>query len=121
MPEDQIVTHDYLSVGAEYDDGQDLTYIWSRGLPQGHVFRCPYPRWAPIETHMVIRSGVGELGSWIDEERDLYEDYHTHIGGPATSVVRVWLLGISLFQRRLGACRFGDIRIAQSNGDLVQL
>jgi hypothetical protein len=121
QPEDQIITHDYLSVGAEFDDGQDLTYLWSTGLPVGKVFRCPFPRWNPIETHMVIRSGTGELGSWLSEERDLYEDYKTHIGGPAKSVKRIWLLGIALFQRRLGACRFADIQLNAPGADPLKL
>ncbi len=121
FPEDQIVTHDYLSLGVEYDDGQDLTYIWSNGLDKGHTFRCPFPRWNPIETHMVIRSGLGELGQWLSEERDLYADYQTHIGGPATKAVRVWLLGVSLFQRRSGSARFADISITAPDGTRVAL
>jgi hypothetical protein len=113
VPEDQLTSHDYLSIGAEYDDGQDLTYFWSSGLPVGKAFRCPIPRWSPIESHMAVRSGFGELGKWLGEERDLYADYHDHIGGPAKSVVRIWLLGVSLFQRRKGSCRFADIQISQ--------
>lgn len=121
QPEDQIVTHDYLSVGVEYDDGQDLTYIWSAGLENGHVFRCPYPRWNPIETHMVVRTGFGELGQWLQEERDIHADYHAHVAGKATKAVRVWLLGISLFQRRQGTARFSDIAITGPDGLNMQL
>jgi hypothetical protein len=121
LPENQIVTHDYLSIGAEYDDGQDLTYLWSSGLPVGEVFRCPFPRWTPIETHVIIRSGHQELGAWLEEERDLHADYTTHIGGPARKIVRVWLLGISMFQRRLGACRFADIGITRPDGSVIRL
>lgn len=113
LPEDQLTSHDYLSIGAEYDDGQDLTYFWSSTLPVGKAFRCPIPRWTPLESHMAVRSGLSELGTWVGEERDLYADYHEHIGGPAKSVVRIWLLGVSLFQRRRGSCRFGDIQISQ--------
>lgn len=113
LPEDQLTSHDYLSIGAEYDDGQDLTYFWSSTLPVGKAFRCPIPRWTPLESHMAVRSGLSELGTWVGEERDLYADYHEHIGGPAKSVVRIWLLGVSLFQRRRGSCRFGDIQIFQ--------
>ena len=121
IPEDQVTSHDYLSIAAEYDDGQDLTYIWSAGLPVGQVFRCPFPRWAPIESHMVVRTGYGELGQWLDEERDLYEDYKAHIGGPATEVVRIWLLGVSLFQRRHGACRFADMAITGPDNFRIDL
>ena len=121
LPENQIVTHDYLSIGAEYDDGQDLTYLWSAALPVGETFRCPFPRWTPIETHAIVRSGREQLGQWLAEDRDLFEDYRTHIGGPAKQVVRVWLLGISMFQRRLGACRFADIAITKPDGGVVRL
>ena len=62
---------------------------------------------------MAVRSGFSELGSWVGEQRDLYADYHDHIGGPAKSIVRIWLLGVSVFQRRKGSCRFGDIQISQ--------
>ncbi len=83
LPEDQLTSHDYLSIAAEYDDGQDLTYFWSRNLPVGKAFRCPIPRWTPLESHMVVRSGLADLGKWVSDERDLYEDYKTHIGGSA--------------------------------------
>lgn len=121
FPETEVVTHDYVSIGAEYDDGQDLTYIWSHSLPAGHVFRCPFARWESIETHMAIRSGFSELGTWLSEERDLYEDYKAHIGGPATKVVAVWLLGITLFQRRQGAARFADIKLTGADGAALTL
>ena len=113
LPEDQLTSHDYLSIAAEFDDGQDLTYFWSSSLPVGKAFRCPIPRWTPLESHMVVRSGLADLGKWVSDERDLYADYKTHIGGSARSVVNVWLLGVSLFQRRSGSCRFADMQISQ--------
>lgn len=120
-PENEFATHDYLSIGAEFDDGQDLTYIWSQGLPTGTAFRCPFPRWTPVETHMAIRSGATGLGAWQGEERDLYADYNDHIGGPAKSIVRIWLLGVTVIQRRQGSCRFADIQISQPGRPLQRL
>ncbi|MGL4311307.1 MAG: DUF3047 domain-containing protein [Paracoccaceae bacterium] len=111
VAEDQVPTHDYLSIGVEYDDGQDLTYLWSAALPQGHVFRCPLPGWNAVETHLVQRSGLADLGKWLSETRDVAADYHAHIGGTATKVVRVWLLGVSVFQRRMGQCRYRNVSI----------
>ena len=113
LPEDQLTSHDYLSIAAEFDDGQDLTYFWSSSLPIGKAFRCPIPRWTPLESHMVVRSGLADIGKWVSDERDLYADYKTHIGGPAKSVVNVWLLGVSLFQRRSGSCRFAQMQVSQ--------
>lgn len=113
LPEDQLTSHDYLSIAAEFDDGQDLTYFWSSSLPVGKAFRCPIPRWTPLESHMVVRSGSADLGKWVSDERDVYADYKAHIGGSAKSVVNIWLLGVSLFQRRGGSCRFADMQISQ--------
>ena len=121
FPEDQAITHDYLSIGAEYDDGQDLTYMWSNGLPVGKAFRCPLARWTPIKSHMPVRSGFKELGTWLSEERDLYADYKESIGGPAKSIVRIWLLGVTIFQRRMGACRYSDIQISQPGAPVLKL
>lgn len=121
LPEDQLTSHDYLSIAAEFDDGQDLTYFWSSSLPVGKAFRCPIPRWTPLESHMVVRSGLEDLGKWVSDERDLYADYNTHIGGRARSVVNVWLLGVSLFQRRSGSCRFADMQIFQPGAAPLRL
>ena len=121
LPEDQLTSHDYLSIAAEFDDGQDLTYFWSCSLPVGKAFRCPIPRWTPLESHMAVRSGTADLGKWVSDERDLYEDYKAHIGGTAKSVVNVWLLGVSLFQRRPGSARFGAMQISQPGAATLKL
>lgn len=121
LPEDQLTGHDYLSFGVEFDDGQDLTYIWSRNLPMGHAFRCPIPRWTPIETHVVVRTGLDEIGMWLNEERDVYADYKTHIDGDAQAIVRVWLLAVTIFQRRAGVCRYENIRLEGPSGNLQVL
>jgi hypothetical protein len=121
LPEDQLTSHDYLSIAAEFDDGQDLTYFWSSSLPVGKAFRCPIPRWTPLESHMVVRSGLADIGKWVSDERDIYADYKTHIGGSAKSVVNIWLLGVSLFQRRSGSCRFADMQISQPGAPVLKL
>lgn len=110
-PEDNAATHDYLSIGVKFEDGQDLTYIWSPLLPEGKVFRCPLPGWSAVETHMIVRSGAAGDGKWRAEERDIAADYAAHIGGPAKAISAIWLLAVSPFQRLTGICRFADIAI----------
>lgn len=121
LREDQLDSHDYLSIAAEFDDGQDLTYFWSSSLPVGKAFRCPIPRWTPLESHMVVRSGLTDIGRWVSDERDICADYQTYIGGTAKSVVNIWLLGVSLFQRRSGSCRFADMQIFQQGAAPLRL
>lgn len=115
LPEDQMLTHDYLSIAVEFDDGQDITYLWSSSLPVGKVFRCPLPGWDAVETHVVQRSGLADLGKAFDERRDLYEDYRRIVGGKATRVVRVWLIANSLFLRQVGRCAYRRIAIGQND------
>ena len=55
--EDSLTTHDYLSLAVEFDNGQDLTYLWSAALEPERSFRCPIASWSQRETHIVIRSG----------------------------------------------------------------
>lgn len=119
LREDSMPSHDYLSIAVEFDDGQDISYHWSTELPAGTVYRCPLPAWKDKETHVVVRSGQANLGCWLDEQRDLYEDYRRIIGGPARSVVGVWLIAISLFQRGRGQCEYSAIEISSPDGRRV--
>jgi Protein of unknown function (DUF3047) len=121
LREDSMPSHDYLSIAVEFDDGKDLTYLWSATLPVGTVFRCPLPAWKDKETHVVVRSGSAELGCWLDERRDVHEDYRRCIGGPARSVVRVWLIAISLFQRGHGRCEYSGIEFEQPDGHRLKV
>ncbi|MCB5190532.1 DUF3047 domain-containing protein [Methylobacillus arboreus] len=112
VAEDTLLTHDYMSIAVEFDNGQDITYYWSAGLPVGAGYRCPIPSWTARETHVVIRSGGQELGKWLNEQRNLYEDYAKYIGGAMPGrIVRVWLIALSLFQHRPGKCEYQDIEL----------
>lgn len=121
LAEDTLPSHDYLSIAVEFDGGQDVTYYWSATLPAGTVYRCPLPTWKDKETHVVVRSGRGQLGEWRAEERDLYADYARIIGGPAREVARVWLIANSLFQRGHGRCEYASIGVTSSDHTLSLL
>jgi len=96
--EDSLATHDYLSVAVEFDNGQDLTYLWSAALEPERSFRCPVASWRQRETHIVVRSGFEGLGRWIDEERD------------------VWLVAASIFQHGQGRCEYRNVELAAGSG-----
>jgi hypothetical protein len=116
LPEDTPASHDYLSIAVEFENGRDITYTWSCSLPPETGYACPLPNWTARETHVVIRSGRRELGTWLDEERSLRADYARFIGEPPQRIVRVWLIANSLFQRREGLCRYADIAIVDGTG-----
>lgn len=121
FPEDLAPTHDYLSIAVEFDNGRDLTYIWSQSLPVGTSFHCPLAWWRERETHLVVRSGRAELGAWHNEQRTVLSDYHAAIGGPTPSeIVAVWLIAVSVFQQRTGRCDYASIAV-RSGERTVQL
>lgn len=112
LPEDISFTHDYLSIAVEFDNGRDLTYMWSAGLPHDHVFRCPLSYWCDWETHWVLRSGEVGLGEWHSETRNIATDYRAALGEPIPQhIARVWLIANSIFQRKQGKARFRNIKI----------
>lgn len=116
LSEDTIPTHDYLSVAVEFDNGQDLSYMWSANLAPETTFRCPLPTWAKRETHVVLRSGNALLGQWLRESRNVAEDYARAVGGPLPAkIVRVWLIATSVFQRKEGRCEFADITLRSAD------
>ena len=119
LPEDTALTHDYLSVALEFDDGQDLTWYWSCCLPEGFSYRCPLPHWRRRETHIVARSGTAGLGHWTDEERPVLADHQAAIGGPAPSrVVRAWLIAQTVPQAGHAAGEFSRIELVDGDQTL---
>ncbi|HEX4888839.1 MAG TPA: DUF3047 domain-containing protein [Alphaproteobacteria bacterium] len=110
LREDIQPTHDYLSIAVEFDNGLDLTYMWSSELPVDTVFQCPLPWWIERETHWVLRSNPRDLDKWLSEERHVLADYMSAIGGQAPKrIVAVWLIANSVFQRGEGKCEYSDI------------
>jgi hypothetical protein len=119
LPEDTTLTHDYLSVALEFDDGRDLTWYWSAGLPVGASYPCPLPHWRRRETHVVVRSGAGDLGRWVDEDRPVLADHQAAIGGPAPHrVVRAWLISCTFPQAGRTAGEFQRIQLVDGGRTL---
>jgi hypothetical protein len=110
--EDTLVTHDYVSLAVEFDNGRDLTWYWSAGLPVGRHYACPLPTWTARETHLVVRSGREGLGRWFEETRPIAADYRAAIGESPGRIVGVWLIAVALFRRGRARATFADIRLS---------
>ena len=109
VAEDTPYTHDYLSVAAEFEDGRDLTWIWSSSLPVGHHFACPIKAWSARETHWVARSGTQNFGRWVSESRAVHADVAAAIGPPPARIVRIWLIVVATFQHGRFDAQVADI------------
>ncbi len=109
--EDALAFHDYVSIAVEFDNGQDLTYLWSAALDPEFSFRCPISSWRERETHLVIRSGSEQSGCWINEERAIWHDYQRAIGKPPARIVAVWLIAVCIFQHGAARAEYRDIQL----------
>lgn len=117
-PENSLMTHDYMSIAVEFENGQDLTYFWSSSLPLETSFRCPIPGWEKRETHIVVRTGGEDIGRWVSDGRPILDDYRRAVGAEHPGkIVGVWIIALSPFQRRNGVAAFRGIALASSAGE----
>lgn len=116
LPEDTTLTHDYMGVALEFDDGRDLAWHWSCALPEGFAYRCPFDHWRRRETHVVVRSGDADLGRWREEERAVLADHRVAVGGPVPArVVGAWLIACCFLQGNEGNGELGHIALVDGN------
>ena len=57
-----------------------LNYIWETKTPVGTIVENAYTNFTQM---IVVESGPQKVGMWIDEERNIYEDYKTRVRGGA--------------------------------------
>lgn len=117
LREDTTLSHDYLSLAVEFENGRDLTYTWSWELPVDFGYWCPLATWCDREYHVVVRSGTKEPGTWLQEERNVSDDYKKYIGvSPPDRILRVWLIAGSRWQRNVGDMIIKNILLKSSKG-----
>jgi len=49
-----------------------INYIWESRAPRGTVVPNPYTSWVMM---IVVESGKARVGQWVEEKRNIYEDY----------------------------------------------
>ena len=119
--EDEAKYHDYISVAAEFDNGRDLTWIWSSQLDVNHYFDCPIKSWSDRETHYVIRKGVEQKDEWLGESRNLYTDVSKSMKFTPHKVTAIWLIGVATFQHASARAEFSNIKLSNENETLQVL
>ena len=110
LPETAAANHDYFSIAVKFENGKDLTYMWSSSLDKEFGFDCPLPGWTGREYHVVVRSGGGDVGKWLAESRNIAADYAKHVGPEQPGrIVQVWLIANTIIQQGEATAHFGDI------------
>ena len=115
------MTHDYVSIATEFDNGRDLTWIWSSTLAHGVHFACPVKVWSARETHYVVRSGEDRLATWYEESRHVHADVMQSMGPPPPRITAVWLIAVSTFQHRTARASFAAISLGNASESVTVL
>ena len=84
---------------------RSIKYVWSITLPVGTVAESPYSKKAKI---VVLRSGSGGVGEWIDERVNVLEDFRRLFG--ENEVPRVRGIGILTDSDNTASTSAGDYR-----------
>lgn len=55
-----------------FPNSKAIEYVWDEWIPEGTIFSSPYTGNIKI---IVVHAGTKDLGKWVKEERNIYEDY----------------------------------------------
>lgn len=88
-PRDRLLSELAQLVTGEPLPHATLMYVWDHTLPVGTVLDHPTTRRIKV---MVVRSGPGRLGEWVDMERDIRADYKTAFGEDPSALIGVGLM-----------------------------
>lgn len=69
--------------------GSALTYIWASRAPEQQVLDNPYAGSAKM---IVLQSGNRLSGQWVDERRNVFEDYQLAFGRQPTEIIGIGIM-----------------------------
>jgi hypothetical protein len=88
-----------------------LNYIWETKTPVGTIVENAYTDFAKM---IVVESGTQNVGMWIDEERNIYEDYKKAFGEEPPMINGVAIMSDTDNTREQATAYYGDIIFQKS-------
>ena len=88
-----------------------LNYIWDTKTPVGTIVENAYTDFAKM---VVIESGPRNVGMWIDEERNIYEDYKKAFGEEPPKINGVAIMSDTDNTEEQATAYYGDISFHKS-------
>lgn len=83
-----------------------INYVWERRAPVGAVIDNAYTDFVKM---VVVESGSQKLGLWIDEERNIYEDYRKAFGEEPPLINGVAIMSDTDNTKERVTAYYGDI------------
>ena len=83
-----------------------LNYIWDTKAPVGTIVENAYTDFAKM---VIVESGTQKVGMWIDEERNIYEDYKKAFGEEPPMINGVAIMSDTDNTKEKATAYYGDI------------
>lgn len=91
-----------------------ITYIWESRSPVGTIVPNPYTDRVKM---IVIESGADKAGQWVDESRNVYEDYRKAFGDDPPPISGVAVMTDTDNTQESAVAWYGDITFKKATGD----
>ena len=88
-----------------------LNYIWETKTPVGTIVENAYTDFARM---VIVESGTQKVGLWVDEERNIYEDYKKAFGEEPPMINGVAIMSDTDNTKEQATAYYGDIVFQKS-------
>ena len=91
---------------------KSLEYVWDRNLPEGTIITSPYFKNIKI---IVAESGEKNLGNWVSEKRNVYEDFKKAFGRRPGEVGAIAIMTDSDNSISTAEANYDEIKVGYKN------
>jgi hypothetical protein len=91
--------------------GSALTYIWANKAAQGTIIDSPYTDRSKM---VVVQSGAALASRWVDEQRNIKDDYQAAYGQAPPPVIGIAIMTDTDNTAESATAFYGDIGIAKT-------
>lgn len=88
-----------------------LNYIWETKTPVGTMIENAYTNFAQM---IVVESGPSKVGTWVEEERNIYEDYKKAFGEEPPLINGVAIMSDTDNTKERAVAFYGDIEFRKT-------
>jgi len=100
-------------IHGQYPPASSMSYIWANHAPEGTRISNPYTKRVMM---IAVQSGVNKAGTWVTEERNIYQDYVDSFGHPPPMTSGVAIMTDSDNTGEAATAFYGDILFKSSPG-----
>jgi Protein of unknown function (DUF3047) len=88
-----------------------LNYIWETKTPAGTIVENAYTNFAQM---IVVESGPKKVGMWVEEERNIYEDYKKAFEEEPPMINGVAIMSDTDDTKERATAYYGDIKFVRA-------